>query len=136
VDLNLFETDAAKSKDGVWCPIDNVTDIRIARYGNPKFRSYLEREMKPYKRLIDKGALKEETADKILAGAIASTILVDWRNMELNGAPLPYSQESALKILLDPKLRDFRDIVVELSQDMQLFKEQEVQEDAGNSQTS
>ena len=136
MDLSLFETDANKSKDGVWCPIDAVTNLRIARYGNAKFKRYLEREMKPYKRLIDKGALKEETADKILAGAIASTILVDWENMEYNGEPLAYSHEAAVKILLDPKLRDFRDVVVELSQDMQLFKEEEVEEDAGNSQSS
>lgn len=136
MDLNLFKTDESKSNEGVWCPVDPTTQIKIARYGNRLFQRALQREMKPYKQMIDKGALDDDTADLLLVTAMAEGILVDWRGMTHGGEPLPYTRAAAIELLLDKKFRDFRELVVNLAQDMQLFREEEIEEDAGNSQSS
>lgn len=136
MDLNVFKTDTVKTDEGVWCPIDSETDIKIARYGNKVFQRAFQREMKPYKQLIDRGALDDDTADKILVNAIAEGILLDWRGMKKNGEDLPYSRSAAIDILLDKSLRDFRALVVELAQDMQLFRETEIEDAEGKSQSS
>jgi len=136
MDLNLFKTDEKKSDEGVWCPVDAVTEIKIARYGNRVFQRALKNAMKPYKQLIDRGAIDDDTADRVLVTAIADGILLDWRGMTRNGKELPYSREEAVKILLDKSLRDFRALVVELSQDMQMFRDAEIEEAAGNLQSS
>jgi len=134
MDLNVFETDANKSNDGVWCPVDTETEVKIARYGNKNFQRSLQREMAPYKRIINTGAMKDDVADKIMCTALAEGILVDWRGMKYGGEDLPYSIEAAVEILMNPKLRDFRQLVVELSQEMELFREEEVAESEGKSQ--
>jgi hypothetical protein len=135
MDLNIFKTDEQKSDEGVWCPVDVKTDIKIGRYGNRTFQRALKREMQPYKRLIDRDALDDETADKVLVNAIAEGLLLDWRGMTRDGEPLPYSREAAIEILSNKQFRDFRQLVVELAQDMQLFREEEVEQNEGKSQS-
>lgn len=136
MDLNIFETNETKSDDGVWVPVDLKTSVKIARYGNRKFNRALQRGMKPYKQLIDKEALDDETSDKVFVTAIVEGILVDWRGMVYNGEPLPYSKEAAIKILMNKKLRDFREFVIVTSQDMQLYRDEEVAEAEGKSESS
>jgi hypothetical protein len=114
VDLNLFKTDVSKSSDGVWCPVDVNTGLKIARFGNRTFQRALKREMKPYQRLIDRDALDDETSDKILVTAIVEGILLDWRGMTRDGEPLPYTKSAAIAILLDKSLEDFRKVVLDL----------------------
>lgn len=136
MDLELFRTDEKKSDEGVWCPVDAKTEVKIARYGNRTFQRALKREMKPYKRLIDRDALDDDTADKVLVAAIAEGILVDWRGMTKAGVELPYSRAAAEEILMDKTLRDFRGLVIELSQDMQMFRDEEIEDNEGKSQSS
>lgn len=128
MDLDIFETNEEKSNEGVWCPIDAVTDIKIARYGNRIFQRALKRVMKPHKVMIDRGTLDDDTADKLLVEALAEGILIDWRGMTRKGAPLEYSRSAAVDVLTDKRLRDFREMVVMLSQDMQLFRDEEIDE--------
>lgn len=128
MDLTLFQTDADRSVDGVWCPVDDDTKIKVARLGNKRYQRVLQREMTPYKRLIDKGTVSDDVADKILVTAMAEAILLDWEGMTKHGEPFPYSKQNAVDLLLDPNLKDFRDFVTELSQDIELFRQEEIQE--------
>lgn len=136
MDLNTFKTDVKKSDEGVWCPVDTTTDIKIARYGNRTFQRALKRVMKPHKVMIDRGTLDDDMADKLLVEAMAEGILIDWRGMTENGAPLEYTKSEAIKVLLNKELRDFRELVVSLSQDMQLFRDEEIEEAEKKSQSS
>lgn len=135
MDLNTFKTNAEKSDEGVWCPVDASTDIKIARYGNRTFQRALKRVMKPHKVMIDRGTLDDDTADALLVEAMAEGILIDWRGMTQAGEPLEYTKSAAIKVLLDKNLRDFRELVVSLSQDMQLFRDEEIEEAEKKSQS-
>ena len=130
MDLNNFATDVSLAEEGAWIQIDEETSIRVARYGNRRFKKVFARLTAPYKVQIQQGTLNEEMASSLLTRAIAEAILVDWKGMKKAGKDLPYSVEAAIKILSDETLSNFRDMVVNLSQDIQTFREQEVREDA------
>lgn len=136
MDLNTFKTNVVKSDEGVWCPVDATTDIKIARYGNRTFQRALKRVMKPHKVMIDRGTLDDDTADRLLVEALAEGILIDWKGMTQAGKPLEYTHAEAVKVLMNKELRDFRELVVSLSQDMQMFRDEDIDDAEKKSPTS
>ena len=135
MDLNNFATNVELSEEGVWCPVDAVTEIRVARYGNRKFQRLLQKLSAPYKVQMERQMMKDDVAEAVFIEALATAILVDWRGMTENGEPLPYSKENAIAVLSNPKLKDFRDLVVSLSQDAEMFRDEEVSEAKEKSQS-
>lgn len=128
MDLNSFATNVELSEEGVWCPVDAVTEIRVARYGNRKFQRLLQKLSAPYKVQMERQMMKDEVAESVFIEALATAILVDWRGMTQNGEPLDYTVGNAIAVLSNPKLKDFRDLVVSLSQDAEMFRDEEVAE--------
>lgn len=66
--------------------------LLVARWGNPAFARAVQ---KAARRLPLGDRENRREINKLLA----STILVGWRNLEENGAPLPYSVERAEELL-------------------------------------
>ncbi len=116
----IFKTDPIAEKEGVWVDIDDSSSILIARVGNPRFKSMLERLTLPYKSAIRKGTLSQDVFDKILAKCTAETIVLDWRGFEEDGNSIPYSPEKAYEYLTE--YPDFRDFVESCSESMELFR--------------
>jgi len=138
MDLSRFKTDTALEDDGVWTTIDAASDaeIRIARIGNRRYRETMARRLKPYRRALRAGSLDESVSERITAEVLAETVLLDWRGLSVGGDPLPYSRETARDLLLDPGYRDFRDLVVELAGELDLYRERDLEEAEKNSATS
>ncbi len=128
MDLSRFKTDQKRCVEGVWVALDEETEIKIARYNNPQFRELMQKKLAPYKTLVRANRLGEDLAEKIMVEAYVETILLDWKNLLVDGQKVPYSKETAKKILQDSKYSDFRELVVQLSQDMELFRSEEVEE--------
>jgi len=140
--LNKFGTDPELEEGGVWITAardpdqpDAPLQVRIARLGNPKYR-------KAYQRLIEQFRVdRTEASDadvirEVVSRACAEAVLLDWRNMELDGEPIEYNVENAYRILADPRLNDFRDWVVAQASSMERFRAQRVSDDAGKSRAS
>jgi len=113
----LFGTDAKKEQEGVWR--DDIAEdikIKIARIGNPNYQKKFQTLSKPHRRAIRRGTLSDDVAEKLLIQCLAETIVLDWKNIEVNGKPFPYSVENAIKLLTDlPELRNtINDIANEL----------------------
>jgi len=136
MELNKLKTSEQKSVNGVWVSIDDDTDLLIGRYGNRKFQKALNAAMAPYKQAINRGTLSDAKSDQIMVDALVEGILLGWKGITLNGEELPYSKEAATKLLLDKSMRDFRELVVELSQDAQAYRDEEVAENEGKSEPS
>ena len=127
MDLSNLKTDTALTEDGAWIDIDTTTRIKVARYGNKKFKERLRRLMKPYSRMIDQGTMPDDKADELLVDAMANSILLDWEGLELNGEKVQYSIDQAKAFLSDPELQDFRELVVSLSNDLEAFRQKEIE---------
>lgn len=138
MDLSRFKTDTALEDEGVWTTIDASSDaqIRIARIGNRRYREAMARRLKPYRRALRAGTLDDSVTERITAEVLAETVLLDWRGVTADGAPLPYSRDAARDLLLDPAYRDFRDLVVELAGELDLYRERDLEAAEKNSVTS
>ncbi len=125
-----FKTDEALENEGVWVDLGEGARLKVARLGNDGYKAMFQRELKPHRRQMKQGLLSEEVADNILIKCMAHHILMDWEGIEFNGQSLPYSHENA--IMLFRELKDFRDLVHEISQEMEVFKSAELVDAAEN----
>lgn len=132
MDLNRFKSDPTREEDGVWVEVGDGARLRIARIGSKKYHSEFTRRSKPYKRQIRSETLPDSVADKILAETLASAVLLDWDGLTLGGKALKYSRDKAVELLMDPAMKDFRALVVELATDAEQYRADELEADAKN----
>lgn len=136
MDLAKFRTDKSLEDEGVWNSIGGDARIKLARIGNRRYRDALQARLKPHRRAIRAGTLPEEVTEALMTEVIAETVIQDWKNVELNGEPVPFSPQAALDILSDPEMKDLRDMIVELASDMELYRARDLEEAEKNSVTS
>ena len=138
----LYATNVNKETEGAWSQdLGDGMRLKVARLKNPNFRKLYQRLTKPYERQIRNRTLDDATENSILAQCLAKTVLLGWEKLVLDGEELPYSTDAALKILKDDGLADFRDLVVDLASDAELFREESLEQaeknlPAGSSGTS
>lgn len=117
-----YKTDESKEREGVWVPLDGEGRIRIARTNNPLYREAMVRKVNRYKMAAKSKVIPEDDWITIVNELIAETILVDWEGITEKGQPLPYSVENAKRVLTE--LKDFREMVLSIADNMDNFKEE------------
>ncbi len=117
-----YKTDESKEREGVWVPLDGEGRIRIARTNNPLYREAMVRKVNRYKMAAKSKVIPDDDWITIVNELIAETILVDWEGITEKGQPLPYSVENALRVLTE--LKDFREMVLSIADNMDNFKEE------------
>jgi hypothetical protein len=107
----LFATDASLEQAGILLDYGSFR-LRIARAGggNRKFAQVLEARLKPHRRQIQTETLADELATRLIVEAYAEAVILGWDGVAgPDGAPLPFTRENAVKLMLDlPDL--FRDV--------------------------
>lgn len=147
-----FETDENLERDGIVLDYGAYA-VKIARSGgsNQRFIKLLEARQKPYRRQIQNETLDEGIARKMLAGVFAEAVILDWGRREKNeagsyddqpiiwgsfpgrgGIALPYTRDNVVKVLTD--IPDFFGDIREQAAKAALFRKQEIEEVAGNSE--
>lgn len=122
----FYSTDKLLENEGAWVDLDDETSIKVARIGNKAFKEVWKKETAPYQHSMKNKVLSDEAGEKIMIKVVASTILLDWKGVTENGKPVDYSLENAVRMLTEYK--DFRDMVIEISSDMNNFKDKEEKE--------
>ena len=142
MDLKQFKTDPAKESEGVWQPIGEGTEFRIARMNNPACKAALNKYTSRYKGpALDMLPAKKQ--DEIYAKVLAETVLLDWREtvdgkvrahtVTLDGKEVTYSTEAATELLSDPDYPDLLAIVRIYADDAEAYRQQAIEEASGNS---
>lgn len=136
MDLTELETDLSLEEDGVWVDLGDKdgTQLLIARIGNPKFTRVLRQYLRPYRQLIQRDALAPEKQEAILTEVMSECILLGWKNLMYQGKKVNYSTKRALEMMTD--IKDFRELVTEVANNMETFKAESEAEDAKNSKAS
>lgn len=132
MDLGESRIDVDKSTDGVWIDIDTTTKIKLARFLNSKHKAFVDRAMKPHKRVSRVGNVDDEIINKIEIEALANCVLLDWKGLTVKGKDIKYSVKKAIEFLSDPALPQFITLVRELSTDMTNFHEEILEDSAKN----
>jgi len=123
MDLNIYKTDRKKEVDGVWQKIGDA-DIKVARANNPKYKTALNKYLRKY---VPPGAKTEDSEvfiEKATIEAMAESILVDWKNIAIDGEILEPSKENAVRILTE--FPDFREIVSSFAIDRNCYTPDEI----------
>jgi hypothetical protein len=77
-----------------------------------------------------KGDAAEKKADEIMCEVMSKTILLDWKNVQVDGKDRPYSQQAAYDLLLE--MKDFREVIDTASAELERFKVHQDEEDEKN----
>ena len=126
----LFGTDPEKEKDGVWQPVGDGMEIKVAKLNNPTYNKRFEFLTKPYRRALRKGTLSNDVAESLMIQCLAETILLDWKGLEEKGKVVKYSVENAIKLLTD--YPEFRGTINDIANELAIFQEIEDEEAAEN----
>lgn len=124
-----YGTNSELESEGVWTQdLGEGLHLKLARLKNPKFRKMYQRLTKPYERQIRNRTLSEKIEEDIITKCLVETVVLDWKGLVLDGKELTYSKENASKLFSDPDLSDFRDLVVDLANDAELFREEHLED--------
>lgn len=115
-----FGTNSTLENEGVWIELGDGASIKVARVGNKENKAILKKLIAPHKMAARNDKLADEIWDKITVESMAATILLDWKGIEDDGKPLPYTKENATRLLTDYK--DFREQVASFSSELALFQ--------------
>lgn len=131
MDVKTAFSDPALEKDGVWIDYREGSRIKIARMGNPRFQRTWAAAMKPYRRLERENKIPPETQTEVLCQVYAESLLLDWEGFTSDGEPLPYTKETAKRLLMAHM--DFRDDVTMHAGNEEQFKQAHDEDSEKNS---
>lgn len=131
MDLSTFDLDDKLSVEGQWVPIGKSAKLKIARLNNEKYREFIKQKTKPYRSAMRAGTVDDELMTEIMVQAMARTILLGWDGLTDKGEAVPYTIETAERLLRDKE--PFRELVASLANDQQLFQEAEIADGEKNS---
>lgn len=120
----FFKTDTLKETDGVWYPVIDNAEIKVARKGNSKYTAALQKHFERWRPMARNRNVVEvippDELSAIVRKVYAETILLDWRNVEDDdGNTIPYSVDKACELL---QMDDFFTLVEQIADDMAVFK--------------
>jgi len=125
-----FGGDRAMEVDGVDLHLGGDAYITIARAGgtNVAYARAVQKYLRPIRkrdRFESEDLDLEEYAD-VQRQAFADTIVLGWRGIELDGAPLPFTRDNALRLMRD--LPDLWEVVKAHAEKLANFQREDVEE--------
>lgn len=135
--LSKFKTDKSMETEGVWVDVADGLRLKVARIGNPAYKTHIRRLGKPHVNMIRHAnqAVDLDVMDALTVKAMAANVLLDWEGLEdEDGNPIPYSVKKAEELMTD--VPDFRAMVEGFASDAELFRTEEMTDAAGNSPDS
>lgn len=106
-----FATNKESETLGIWVEYqDDETEqgksprFLVARAGgaNTEYAKALERQVKPFRKQIQMGALPMKALERIQKQVFCETVLREWQNVtDAEGKPIPFNYENALKVMTD-----------------------------------
>jgi hypothetical protein len=123
-----FGVDATLEREGFELHLGGGAYITLARAGggNVRYERAVTKHLAPHRAARDAGTLENAMADTILHNVYADAVVLDWRGIELDGEPLPYSRDNAYKLLHE--LPDLWRIVQDAAGKLANFRQAEVQD--------
>lgn len=118
-----FQTDPTLD-EGSWVKLGDA-QIKIARLGSPRYQSGVAARLRPHRAEIEAGSMNDKEAMQIEIELLADFIVLDWKNVEFDDAPMPYSRDNAIKAL---GLELFRNWVREQARNLENFRTRETKE--------
>lgn len=121
-----FSSNKDLEENGAWDEItmDGQTlEVKVARKNNAHYKKQLRSAMNRHKRKLEReNEAAVDLFETIMIKVMAETILLGWKDLIVNGEKMDYSIKNAEFVLAN---EDFRKEIDILSEDFELFKEQQ-----------
>ena len=127
LDLSSISLDQTKGAEGKWFKFFGDAELKIASSDHPRYKGYLAKLAKEHRvELDDANPDQFATVTGITCQALARFVLLDWKNVAVNGTEVPYSYQLGAEALKDsPKLMEF---VTEKAGLLDHFNQEEIEE--------
>ena len=122
MDLSKFKTDPRLEVDGVEVQLGDAT-LTIARLNNPRAAAAYARNERRHRGAVVSEKIRETEMTEVLADCV----LLDWKNVEMDGKPLEPTRENKIAAL---QIKDFADFVIEHARDFENYQAQQVSDAA------
>lgn len=131
--FDKFAVDLNAEINGTWKEFHGAR-ILIARSGNKNFnKAIAEAYDKHEEQISKKDEAADKLAEKLLLETIADTLVLDWEGVGYKGEEVKYSKANVIKLLGKPEMRDFRNALLALSEDAEIFRLKKEEEQTKNS---
>lgn len=125
--VKTFGVDKKAAEGGKWFPLAEDGSVKVARLNNAAFKAEAVRLQKPHLAQLRVSRVDNvELLDRITIEATAKTILVDWKDITMNGEVVPYSVEKAIELLTD--YPDFREAISLLAVERENFTPEDIEQ--------
>lgn len=132
--FSKFKQDINKAEQGSWVDIGDGAKVKIARIGNKNYQDRVMELLKPYKQSIRNKTVSDRVIEDVINIALAETVLVGWEGFkDDNGEEVPYNKGNALKYLQDPAYADFRTLINDLANEIEVFRQEDMADTASKS---
>ena len=125
-----FATDESAELEGRWFPLDKTSKVLVARTGNANYLKAMRQRMKDAQVDIeDQSDENEALVTDLVIETMAETILLGWKGLTMQKAPIDYSKANAMKLLA---VKGFRERISGIAGKLESFrvKEEEAQGNA------
>lgn len=124
--VKTFGVDRKAAECGKWFPLAEDGSVKVARLNNAAFKAEAVRLQKPHLAQLRVSRVDNvELLDRITIAATAKTILLDWKDITINGEVVPYSVEKAIELLTD--YPDFREAISLLAVERENFTPEDIE---------
>lgn len=139
MDISEVKRDAKSHEGGIWVKdIPQCGDLELLVRGlaTPIAVQTRARKLRKVgrKERDESGAPLMAVEMRVMGETLAEVVLLDWRNFNTNGVPIPYSKETALKYCTDPNYTPFADAVTWAANSVDRGNREKVEDLSGNSQ--
>lgn len=109
LELSSISLDLKTGSEGVWFDFFSNAKLKLASSDHPQYKGFLAKLAKRNRvELDDANPEQYEAVQDITCEALARFVLLDWKNVAVNGTAVPYSIELGIDALKSsPKLYDF-----------------------------
>lgn len=132
-----FGTDKNLERTGIVLDYGDGLEIRIARAGgsNTRFEKATQQKMRKYSQQLKHDLLEPDQMREVMREVLAETVVLGWEGVtDRQGKALEFTVPNCVQLFKD--LPDLFDDVLEQSRKASLFKQQVLEDEAGNSKAS
>jgi len=121
-----YTIDGEAAENGKWMVTQEGVEVKVAKLGNKNFKRVLSRLQKPYLAILRSSKGDSELSSRLTTEAMAKTILLDWKETDEKGNPIPYTWKAGYDAFM--KYEEFLDDVSDLAASRNNFRPEEIAE--------
>lgn len=131
MEISKLFGDKASQEEGKWVTHETGAEFKIRYSESKEARNYVTKRMSRARQKSRKAVVGGEAMAEITMDLLVLHIVTDWRKLEQDGQPFPYSQKNCRYLLENaPALADFISVQAQDPENFGIAADSETEEEA------